>query len=291
MAASGQELGEATDDAFHLLELAFGDDVGAKGCTEGHRVQSGRQLVTDAGEADMLYGELLPETVSLVLEQLGCRDEACGSILELGMGTGKVAFQAFFQCRGCETVVGVEISPPRFEVAAEAAERLAQACPEQFAVEAAADATLAEFLGGASVARGVILEERDTGRRLWLLEGDLAVVAMPGGPAEVAQAILLQLRIPKEARPKAYGVIQKAPDGCRAFTLENLSWEWILDEPGVMHAIRTGVELGDTELYPTSWCPEGYPFYLWHVDRRRSYTIDAATAVRNVEDLYGQAFF
>mmetsp|Transcript_62862 Transcript_62862/g.126018 ORF Transcript_62862/g.126018 Transcript_62862/m.126018 type:complete len:302 (+) Transcript_62862:140-1045(+) len=286
-------LGTVPDDVVHFLVSAFGDDVGVRECTEGHRVQSGRQFNGDAGEADMLYGELLPETVSIVLDRLGClRDGACGSILELGMGTGKVAFQSFFQCRGCKTVVGVEISAPRFEVAVAAAHRLVREHPGRFAARSASDQELSEFLCGDGAVHGTVVEElAGEGRKLWLLEGDLAIVAMPGGPVDVAQGLLLQLRIPKSARPRAYEVIQKAPDGCRAFTLENLSWEWILDEPGVMHSMREGVELGDTDLYATSWCPAGYPFYLWQVDRTKKCTIDFDTAYRNVEDLYAQAFF
>ena len=82
---------------------AFGEHhVGELECTEGHMVEDRRYIETKSGEFDMLYGELLPEGVSHGLSRLNAMRS--GTVLELGMGTGKVAFQVFFQCEKAERV-------------------------------------------------------------------------------------------------------------------------------------------------------------------------------------------
>lgn len=282
------------EDVRRSLEIAYtADHVGEVECTEGHVVEERRYLSTEAGEFDMLYGELLPESVSKALVRLEATKS--GTILELGMGTGKVAFQVFLQCSNAHRVIGVEISPGRYEVAAAAACRLAEACPDKFSYRDANASDIAQLLNDPGVVgsecRCRVLEETATGRCLWLLENDLAVVACVGGPVQDAQAIFMQLRLPKEARPRAYGVLQHAPDGCRVFMLENLTWEWMLEEPSVLHAVGEGVTLGETELFATSWCTKGYPFYVYYADRTCRPTITSESAISAVHDLYSQGYF
>merc|ERR1740121_855915 len=134
-----------------LLMVAFGeDDVGGTGLLlQGHQAEArkGKHEV-DGNDVNFLYGELLPESVSLAFERLGANFG--GSILELGMGTGKVALQAFLQCPNAQQVVGVELSSTRYDIAVAAAARLASVHGDRFSASAAEASVIAELLGRAA---------------------------------------------------------------------------------------------------------------------------------------------
>lgn len=103
------------------------------------------ERVYDEGHgSSLLYGELLPAGVALLAEVLFSDEHCCpqaspdqrgemelqGPILELGMGTGKVALQLFLSLR--RDVYGVELAPSRFELAAAAFSKLASTFPGRF---------------------------------------------------------------------------------------------------------------------------------------------------------------
>jgi len=281
---------QALDQVLPLLSVAFNEnEIGGSGLDlEGHAAETRKgKHVINGEEFNLLYGELLPETVSAVLEQLGAN--VGGSILELGMGTGKVAFQAFLQCPNARQIVGVELSSARYELSVAAARRLASSCGNRFSSRTADAGAIEGLLKGIDgVSRGHMLRETASDRCLWLLEGDLTAL---GGAIEEAKAIFMNLRLPPAVRTRAYGALNRAPNGCRIFSLENLTWEWTLPEPAVLHAESEGYALGDTDLYATSWCDSGFPFYIFDVDRSRKPSITKDTAIEVVKELYSQGFF
>ena len=71
------------------------------------------------------------------------------SLIDLGMGAGRLALQAFLECPYLHTVVGVEIAASRWSLGCAAIERLAAAFPMRFALSRSATET----------SESVILEE------------------------------------------------------------------------------------------------------------------------------------
>ena len=107
------------------LERAYGHStVGEKGhSTEGHDIGDADFAAALTAGASLQYGELLPESASRLWRELGLPSSRCASaaspaaapspptascsapasstvVLELGMGTGKLALQAFIELRG-----------------------------------------------------------------------------------------------------------------------------------------------------------------------------------------------
>jgi hypothetical protein len=100
----------------------------------GHRT-TGHLCVTDddrkhanSTRGSLLYGELLPRGVNRALDSrhLSALRMSQKSLLDLGMGTGKVVLQVFLQCPNLTFVYGVELSLARFRIAQSAALNLVE---------------------------------------------------------------------------------------------------------------------------------------------------------------------
>lgn len=100
----------------------------------GHRTK-GHLCVTDddrkhanSTRGSLLYGELLPRGVNRALDSkhLHALKREHKSLLDLGMGTGKVVLQVFLQCPNLSFVYGVELSLARFRIAQSAALKLVE---------------------------------------------------------------------------------------------------------------------------------------------------------------------
>jgi len=97
--------------------------------TEGHTcVSEEDKAMARTTKGSLLYGELLPRGVNRALDSKhldACRPN-CHSLLDLGMGTGKVVMQVFLQCPNLTFVYGVELSLERYRKAEAAALRLVE---------------------------------------------------------------------------------------------------------------------------------------------------------------------
>ena len=93
----------------------------------GHKTKGHVSLTDDdkdiirSARGSLLYGELLPRGVNKALASKRLRAETASVLFDLGMGTGKVAIQAFLQYNNLEYVYGVELSQGRYDIAADAA--------------------------------------------------------------------------------------------------------------------------------------------------------------------------
>lgn len=121
------------DHVLDVLCKAYGEEaVAQEGYhTDGHHVLKEEDVACAfKAESTLLYGELLPSGCSEAWQALsllghgnddgpgegdGKKTTAPGKkLFELGMGTGKVALQAFLECPSLQSVVGVELAPSRF---------------------------------------------------------------------------------------------------------------------------------------------------------------------------------
>ena len=95
--------------------------------TEGHVcVLEEDREVAKSTKGSLLYGELLPRGVNRALDSrhLDAARPSTHTLLDMGMGTGKVVMQVFLQCLNLTDVYGVELSPARYRLAEAAALRM-----------------------------------------------------------------------------------------------------------------------------------------------------------------------
>ena len=243
------------DEVKRLLTVAY-DDVDATGHqTAGHLVD---------GSADgLMYGELLPGGVSKALACMGATTGPSGNsvVLELGSGTGKVAFQAFLECTTASRVIAIELSTPRFALSVAAAERLAQAEPTRFSISITDERRRAELL------------ETSTGRQLLMLEGDMLTV----GAQFIAAAafVFVQVALPANLYGDLQRLLQHAADGCVAMVLPDFTDSWELADGCCLHREQEG------ETFATSWAPEaGHRFHVMRCMRGTPPSITTVSAAR-----------
>jgi len=103
--------------------------------SDGESSQTKEQRKKKVGKGcALLYGELLPRGVNKALSLSRLNAFESSSLFELGMGTGKVALQAFLQFPSLTFVHGVELNSGRFTIAEMAVDKLVKMYPSRYAV-------------------------------------------------------------------------------------------------------------------------------------------------------------
>jgi len=247
------------------LEQAFGTDkvgetgyeIAAATCTS----EAEKQEAKERGSS-LLYGELLPAGVSKAMlpDRLGGA-LACGGklLLELGMGSGKVALQIFLQCRSVGHVLGIELVPSRFAIAEAALLRLAEARPRAFR-------RLQHEPG-----RLLAVEELPGGRKLEFQCADFFSLGLD--LTERSDVIFFAVNVPCKLFPQLCERLLRAKEGCRLFTYHSLETIWWINEPCPFLQCEANVPEADT--FSTSWSPQGYRFFVYVCDRSRPPQITA----------------
>ncbi|CAE8679188.1 unnamed protein product [Polarella glacialis] len=187
------------------------------------------------------------------------RPDACraGSLLELGMGTGKVALQLFLSLPGC-SVFGVELAPSRWALADAALRRLAEAVPERFRHEPVAEHR----------ARLLDLSNGEEPRVFDIVCGSL--LDTPIDILAGASAVVMEVCLPKEVQRQACRVLQHCQVGCRVVCYAPLHG---MVEPCRLAPVRlppgatdTSALLGDGQgglALAASWKPHGHGFAFY----------------------------
>lgn len=246
-----------------LVEAFGADKVGetgyeiaaAKCCSEAEKADArerGRSL---------LYGEMLPDGVSKAFLPARLGDALTGDdiVLELGMGSGKVAVQIFLQCRAAKHVLGVELVPSRYAIAEMALQRLVAALPHNFRTCVCKTGEL------------ICLEEIATGRKVEFRCGDF--FAMGLDICERSSVIFFAVNIPCKLFPHLCKQLSKAKEGCRLFTYHPLDAIWWVQDPCPFRQCEENV--AETDTFATSWSPQGFKFYVYICDRSREPEIKA----------------
>lgn len=252
------------------LVAAFGvDKVGetgyeiaaAKCCSDKEKAEARQR------GSSLLYGELLPDGVSKALHpsRLGgalppSGSYAAGVVLELGMGSGKVALQTFLQCPSVQELLGVELVRSRYQIGEQALRKLAAQCPERF--------TLTCLEAG----RRISMEEAGTRRRIEFRCGDFFAVGLD--LVCRTDVIFFAVNVPCKLFPRLCGHFASAKEGCRLFTYHPLDAIWWTDQPCPFHQCEGNVPEADT--FSTSWSPQGFKFYVYGCDRSRPPALDSS---------------
>jgi len=250
------------------LTQAFGTDkvgetgyeiAAAKCCSEAEK-----QEARERGSS-LLYGELLPDGVSKALlpDRLGAALAGGGGgnglLLELGMGSGKVALQVFLQCRGVGRVLGIELVRSRFAMAEAALLRLMEAAPQTFRKLRHEPGEL------------LSLEEAASGRQVEFQCADFFALGLD--LSERSDAIFFAVNVPCRLFPQLCQRLARAKEGCRLFTYHALDAIWWINEPCPF--LQCEVNVAESDTFATSWSPQGYRFYVYVCDRSRAPQITA----------------
>jgi len=243
-------------EVLSTLVQAFGAQVGETGYEIAAAKCTSEAEKAEARErgSSLLYGELLPDGVSKVLQPTrlgGSLANGEGKVLELGMGSGKVALQFFLQCRGASHIMGIELLRSRFEIAEAALLQLVAGLPGAFRI------------CSHSPGENICVEELASQRRAEFRCADFFSLGLD--LCGRTDAIVFAVNIPCRLFPKLCEHFAGAKEGCRLFSYHSLDTIWWVDEPCPFRQCEVNVP--ETDLFATSWSPQGYRFYVYVCDR------------------------
>eukprot|EP00929_Paragymnodinium_shiwhaense_P067242 TRINITY_DN33858_c0_g1_i1.p1 TRINITY_DN33858_c0_g1~~TRINITY_DN33858_c0_g1_i1.p1 ORF type:complete len:352 (-),score=72.18 TRINITY_DN33858_c0_g1_i1:141-1196(-) len=226
-----------------------GYNISAAACCSEKEKEAAREAGTS-----LLYGELLPDGVSKALspQHLGgaLLENTNRAVLELGMGSGKVAIQTFLQCPNVKRVLGIELVESRFALAEIALHKLVSNRPDDFEVKAVSSGKLLR------------VEEKKTSRLLEFRCADFFTLGLD--LTGQSDAIWFAVNIPCKLFPKLCERLATAKTGCRIFSYHSLDSIWWADIKCPFHQVEANVPASDT--FSTSWSPQGYRFYVYECD-------------------------
>ncbi|KAJ8605221.1 hypothetical protein CTAYLR_000465, partial [Chrysophaeum taylorii] len=199
----------------------------------------------------LLYGELLPRGVNKALDERHLDARRATSLFDLGMGTGKVAMQAFLQFPNLRRVYGVELSSARFKVAEEALLILASSATSSHEP----NVRVQSHVKGESLT----VVKTTTKQTLEIAHGNLFATR----DLDHADVVMLETEIPSNAFPQFSTLLDSAREGCRVLTYLDLRKVWQLPgRPFPFRQLESNRSFADR--YPTSWSVHrGHHLFLW----------------------------
>lgn len=179
---------ESPDGVLDIIKAAYEtteDIVGKQGYkTAGHLcvIEEDVQAALKSG-SNLQYGELLPPGMEKMLDPAHLDAAHAASLIELGMGTGKVAIQAFLQFPCLLSVIGIELARSRYLIGRQALQRLAEICPLQFS-----------FVDDGPDMCRIHTKIQDPSRRLEFRAGDM--LALPRQDISTADILIMETCVP-----------------------------------------------------------------------------------------------
>lgn len=204
--------------------------------------------------ASLLYGEVLFEGVSKMLSSQYLAAANSDILYDLGMGTGKLALQAFFEFPNLKHVVGVEIAFSRYNIAERCAVNLVAKYPSDF--------KLLKWQKGNVIAVATV--DPETGEAL--PENERRVLEFrredlfKSIDAIVADIIILQTDFPVQVHDALCSMASRFRRGTRVLSYLNFHKIWDCEFFPFPFA-----SFAPNARFPTSWSPTngGHMFYLW----------------------------
>ena len=224
----------------------------------GHKTRGHVSLTEDdkdiirSARGSLLYGELLPRGVNKALSSRRLRADTASVLFDLGMGTGKVAIQAFLQYNNLEYVYGVELSQGRYNIAADAALTMVSLLgTDNFDV----DHVPGRYITVTEKAQPG--DDEDSIRVLHFEQGNLLDVDNISN----ADVLMLETDVPKEFHDDLCRLLRDMRDGSRVLSYLDLKRLWTLDR-FPLRQIDANKSVSDR--YSTSWSVQrGHHFYVW----------------------------
>jgi len=228
-----------------FLDEAYGcfcHQVGYR--TDGHQCIDlhDREEAFQTGSS-LLYGELLPHGVTIALDRAHLDASTARTLYDFGMGTGKLALQAFLQYPSLKRVVGIEIAFSRYKLGERALLSITTRYSTQF--------TLVNWEKN----ERIVISTTSGLRTLEFRRCDLLHCT----DAEQADIAILQTDFQEHTHDALGRLLQRLSRGARVLTYMNLRriWDCSLQPfPFTQFALQSRL--------PTSWSSKtGHLFFLW----------------------------
>ncbi len=245
------------------LDYAFAQSVLFKvfgyGVQEtGHKTRGHTCLTDDDkfnakfSKGSLLYGELLPRGANKAFSVSHLDCSTARVLFDLGMGTGKIAIQAFLQFRNLEYVYGVELSEGRYKVAEEAMMRLVNLLgSDNFQIQK----KTGKFI---MLIEKVLVGSEEKYRLLHLECGNLFDVPN----MELADVVMLETDIPASTYPNLCQLLNQMHMGARTLSYLDLQTIWCYEPFNFRQAENNRLV---SDRFPTSWSVQrGHHFFIWH---------------------------
>ncbi len=200
------------DDTLTVMRMCYEDVDCAGFSTSGHQCEGRR----DYEGSDLLYGEILPLGVCKALGDKHLDGKNASVCFELGMGTGKVALQAWLQLPNLRKVVGIELAPSRYDIAEASLLRLQRQFPSVLRIRSHSpgDELTVETDGGTCE------------RVLSFRRGDMTQV--PASELLEAEVVFMEVVLPHCIYASVTRMlIDKLRDGARMITYTDLRKFWV----------------------------------------------------------------
>lgn len=217
-------------------------------CTDGHKcVTYLDKQVAVKHHSDLLYGEVLPSAVAKMMDpqHLAADRQPSGMhMYDLGMGTGKLALQAFLEKPSLKYVVGIELAFSRYGIGEQALLRLCEIYSEQFKL--------------VKWQKGQLISVMTTvgNRLLEFRRGDLFGV-IDDKAFRSADIVVFQTEVPKFSYCKLTLMLDRLPVG--AHILSYLDLRKVHVGPVFLFE-----EFAQRSRFHTSWSTKkGHNFFLW----------------------------
>jgi len=230
----------------------------------GHKTRGHMSLteydryIARSQKGSLLYGELLPRGVNKALDGFHLDAAKAQVLFDMGMGTGKVAIQAFLQFRNLTYVYGVELSVGRYLVAEAAALRMVQLLgQESFRVDV--------IHGEQIVITEVVSNSSDKGRTMKLQCGNMLDVK----DLSCADIIMMETDIPAHLQFDLCTMLQRQMrDNASILSYHDLYKIWPLSSYPFK---QLDINCSLTDRFPTSWSVQrGHHFFLFKKSNRLS---------------------
>lgn len=204
-----------------------------------------KRTAADA-KGSLLYGELLPRGVNKALGPKHLNAARASTLFDLGMGTGKVALQAFLQFSNLKRVFGVELSAARFRIAEKALLNLLMMYPNKYVLQRH---VTGKFLSVRALETSQVLE---------VACGNLMHI----DDIQEADIVMLETEVSPEVFGQFSGMLNRAKEGSRLLTYLDLRKVWQLSGSFPFRQLEANRSFADR--YPTSWSVQrGHHFFLW----------------------------
>ena len=234
-----KELEFVLDTAYQCFTYQVGYSTDGHKCVDNLDMEEASQ-----SGSSLLYGEVLPQGVSLMLNKQHLAAAHSRTVYDLGMGTGKMALQAFLQFPNLRRVVGIEIAHSRYLLAERSLTTLVEFFPDVF--------SLVFWTKGEKVC----LRTRNSERLLEYRRADLFRI----GNINDADIVVLQTDFPPITYPGICKFVHALPQGTRVLTYLNLARIW-----DGTHNPFPFTRFAPGSRFLTSWSDKdsGHLFFLW----------------------------
>lgn len=231
------------------MRAAYGKDTRQTGYTDGHTCikDSDKNTASEQG-ASLLYGEVLPEGVLKLMDEHHLRAGSASTLIDMGMGTGKLLLQTFLCYPNLSRVSGVELARSRFEIAEAAILELSRIIGGE--IEVHEPGVMVRMKASAGCCGG-------QARSLEIHRGSMW--AMAGVP--LADIIVMHTDLTETSILHLKKMIQKVKVGCRFVTYQDLTPYWRRTRPPFE---QVDVNIDDRDTFLTSWSSaKGFHLYCW----------------------------